>query len=82
VCLVTGEAGDANLQEVLRSQHSPGSIRMKRERQIIFMGGVVFLMREKYLALSSSALAQGGRSACGSFWRVMHGPVQLAQGRW
>jgi len=42
VCLVTGEAAGANLQEVLRSQHSPRSIRMKRERQIIFMGGVVF----------------------------------------
>jgi hypothetical protein len=31
----------ANLREVLRSQHSPGRFEWRRERQIIFIGGVV-----------------------------------------
>jgi hypothetical protein len=43
VCLATGEAAGANLQGVLRLQHSPGRFEWKGEGQINFMGRVVFL---------------------------------------
>jgi hypothetical protein len=44
--LATGGAVGANLDEVLRFQHSAGGFESKAERQAIFMGAVVSAARD------------------------------------